>query len=120
MNAFTNGQIGMTLRPRSRAESSAARISFDPTPRPLPARLRLSGRSVELEPLHLRHAADLWQSAQGADASWRYLGYGPFPSAEAMAKHVAEFAAQHDPMAWAVRPVATGIVSGWLTLMPTV
>lgn len=89
----------------------------DPTPRPLPARVRLSGRSVELEPLHLRHAADLWQAAQGADASWRYLGYGPFPSAEAMAKHVAEFAAQHDPMAWAVRPVATGVVSGWLTLM---
>lgn len=89
----------------------------DAAPRPLPARVRLSGRSVELEPLHLRHAADLWRAAQGADTSWRYLGYGPFPSAEAMAKHVAEFAAQHDPMAWAVRPVATGVVSGWLTLM---
>ena len=34
-----------------------------------------------------------------------------------MTRHVASFAATHDPMAWAVRPVATGVVSGWLTLM---
>ncbi len=27
------------------------------------------------------------------------------------------FASQHDPMAWAVRPITTGRVSGWLTLM---
>ncbi len=26
-------------------------------------------------------------------------------------------AAQHDPMAWAVRPVSAGAASGWLTLM---
>lgn len=26
-------------------------------------------------------------------------------------------AAQHDPLAWAVRPIATGVASGWLTLM---
>ena len=34
-----------------------------------------------------------------------------------MAGFVAGFAAQHDPMVWAVRPVATGAVSGWLSLM---
>ena len=34
-----------------------------------------------------------------------------------MAAFVADFAATHDPMAWAVRPVATGVVTGWLTLM---
>lgn len=89
----------------------------DPTPRPLPARVELRGTHVVLEPLHLRHAPELWDAAQGADASWTYLGYGPFPSAAAMAKHVAEMAAQHDPMAWAVRPLATGVVSGWLTLL---
>lgn len=70
-----------------------------------------------LEPLHPRHAAELWEAAQGADESWDYLSYGPFASAAAMAAHVAEFASIHDPMAWAVRPVATGVVSGWLTLM---
>ncbi len=86
-------------------------------PRPLPARVRLRGRDVELEPLHVRHAAELWEAAQGAERSWAYLGYGPFADAAAMARHVAGFAATHDPMAWAVRPVATGVASGWITLM---
>ena len=34
-----------------------------------------------------------------------------------MRRHVAAFATQHDPMAWAVRPHSSGAVSGWLTLM---
>ena len=89
----------------------------DATPRPLPARIRLRGRDVELEPLHVRHAGELWSAAQDAGNSWAYLGYGPFADEAAMARHVAAFAATHDPMAWAVRPVATGVVSGWLTLM---
>jgi RimJ/RimL family protein N-acetyltransferase len=89
----------------------------DTMPRPLPARVPVEGRLVMLEPLAPHHAGDLWEAAQGADESWTYLGYGPFPSKEAMARHVAEFAAQHDPMAWAIRPKATGAVSGWLTLM---
>jgi RimJ/RimL family protein N-acetyltransferase len=87
------------------------------TPRSLPARVPLRGDHVVLEPLHARHAAELWQAAQGADASWAYMGYGPFASQEALAAFVADLATQHDPMAWAVRPVSTGVVSGWLTLM---
>ncbi len=89
----------------------------DSTPRPLPARVRLRGRDVELEPLHVRHAGELFEAAQGADDSWAYLGYGPFADLAAMTRHVAAFASTHDPMAWAVRPIATGVVSGWLTLM---
>jgi len=92
----------------------------DPTPRPLPARVTLRGQSVVLEPLHRRHAEELWQAAQqdsNGDASWDYMSYGPFPTLEAMAQFVASFASTHDPMAWAVRPVSTGVVSGWLTLM---
>jgi RimJ/RimL family protein N-acetyltransferase len=93
--------------------------AVDPTPRPLPARIPHRGESVTLEPLALRHAGDLWQAAQapGAEAGWTYLGYGPFADEEAMRRHVAAFAAQHDPMAWAVRPHATGTADGWLTLM---
>ena len=30
---------------------------------------------------------------------------------------MADFSTTHDPIAWAVRPVATGEVTGWLTLM---
>ncbi len=72
-----------------------------------------------LEPLHRRHAPELWQASQGtgADPSWDYMGYGPFPTEAAMAAFVADAASQHDPLYWAVRPVATGVVSGWLTLM---
>jgi len=91
----------------------------DATPRPLPARIPIRGQYVHLEPLHRRHAADLWRAAQapGAETSWDYLGYGPFASEDAMAAFVADFAANHDPMAWAVRPITTGVVTGWLTLM---
>ena len=103
----------MTARPIGPAVPTAAR--------PLPARAKLRGTYVELEPLHVRHAADLWRAAEPGtphgDASWDYLGYGPFTSAAALDAFVADFAAVHDSYAWAVRPVATGHVSGWLTLM---
>jgi len=89
----------------------------DATPRPLPARMRIRGSYVELEPLHPRHVPELWRAAQGADASWAYLGYGPFATKAAFAAIVADLASSHDPMAWAARPVATGVASGWLTLM---
>jgi RimJ/RimL family protein N-acetyltransferase len=87
------------------------------TPRPLPARAALRGQYVVLEPLHRRHAAELWEAAQGADDSWAYLGCGPFASADAIAHYVADFAVEQDRVVWAVRPVATGMVSGWLSLM---
>ena len=89
----------------------------DITPRPLPVRSRISGQYVELEPLHVRHTAELWRAMQGGEDSWAYMGYGPFASEPALRSFVGDFAATHDPMAWAVRPVTTGIVTGWLTLM---
>ena len=89
----------------------------DPTPRPLPARVPHRGRSVDLEPLHLRHVPELWEAVRGAEESWAYLGYGPFASEAALRAHVAAFASQHDPMAWAVRPHRSGTADGWLTLM---
>lgn len=95
--------------------------AVDSTPRPLPSRLKLRGQYVELEPLHVRHAAELFQCARAGsevgDASWTYLPYGPFATEAAMKSFVGEFASTHDPMAWAIRPVTTGLVSGWLTLM---
>jgi RimJ/RimL family protein N-acetyltransferase len=89
----------------------------DTTPRPLPARTTIRGQYATLEPLHRRHTPELWQAAQGADDSWGYLGYGPFANRDTMARQVMDMAATHDPMVWAVRPVATGAVSGWLGLM---
>ena len=89
----------------------------DATPRPLPARVKLRGTHVELEPLHVRHVSELWQAAQGAEDGWAYLAAGPFATEAAMSAYVGDFATQHDPMVWAVRPVTTGMVSGWLSLM---
>lgn len=93
--------------------------AVDPTPRPLPARVPHKGRAVDLEPLHPRHATDLWRACQSdpAGASWAYLGYGPFAEAARLRDFVAAFAATHDPMAWAARPHRTGTADGWLTLM---
>ena len=51
------------------------------------------------------------------DSSWDYLAYGPFANEVAMARHVAEFCTQQDALAWAIRPLSTGVASGWLTLM---
>lgn len=90
---------------------------IDPTPRPLPARVPLRGAYAVLEPLHVRHAPDLWRAADGAADSWAYLGQGPFENQAALTRYIGEFAASHDPMVWAVRPVTTGQVSGWLALM---
>lgn len=91
----------------------------DATPRPLPARVPHRGRAVDLEPLHLRHAPDLWRAAQSdaTGASWAYLAYGPFAEEAALRGFVAGFASAHDPMAWAVRPHRSGTADGWLTLM---
>ena len=86
-------------------------------PRPLPARIKLRGTHVELEPLHPRHAAELWDAARGTEDSFAYLGVGPFADAAAFGTFVGEFASTHDPMIWAIRPVATGVVSGWAGLM---
>ena len=91
----------------------------DATPRPLPVRAALRGRAVVLEPLHPRHVPELWGAMQapGSGESWDYLGYGPFATESALAATVGGLASQHDPMFWAVRPVATGVASGWLSLM---
>lgn len=93
----------------------------DTTPRGLPARITINGKYCVLEPLHRRHAPDLWHAAAtgtaDGDASWDYLSYGPFADAAAMSRHVAEFGTQLDAVAWAIRPLSTGMASGWLTLM---
>ncbi len=59
------------------------------TVRPLPGANRHVGKAVTLEPLSAGHVADLWDAAQGADRSWAYLKYGPFPTTQDLAAHVA-------------------------------
>lgn len=87
----------------------------DAAPRPWPPHDRIPGRACVLEPLAADHAPDLWRAADGAGESWDYLGYGPFPSLDAMRAHVERMASGRDPLFWAVR-LADG-VAGWLSLM---
>lgn len=93
----------------------------DATPRPLPARIPHHGRSVTLEPLGVHHVPELWQACAAGTpagaASWTYMGYGPFASEAALCSFIGTFSTTHDPMAWAVRPTASGTADGWLTLM---
>src|SRR6185312_13472547 len=91
--------------------------AVDPTPRPLPPRSVLRGQYVVLEPLHKRHAEELWRATQGAEESFTYLPSGPYGSLEALVQYINNFSTDPARVAWAVRPVATGVASGWLTLM---
>ncbi|MGE4480623.1 GNAT family N-acetyltransferase [Acidocella sp.] len=86
-------------------------------PRPLPSRQKFQGRRMTLEPLTRRHAGELFEAAQFADDSFTYMSFAPWKSvAEAEALIAGVYA---DPAAafWAVRPVTTGRVSGFLSLM---
>jgi RimJ/RimL family protein N-acetyltransferase len=89
----------------------------DTTPRSLPARATLRGQYAVLEPLHKRHADELWRAAQGADESWSYLPVGPFATREAMIQSINDAASDPHRVTWAVRPVSTGVASGWLSLL---
>ncbi len=91
--------------------------AVDPWPRPLPARTPMAGAHVTLEPLHRRHTDELFEAMLGASQDFTYMSYGPFAAREALQKFVAENAARHDPLFWAIRPIATGLASGWLSLM---
>jgi len=89
----------------------------DSWPRALPARERMAGGRMTLEPLNKRHVVDLWEAAKGADASFTYMGYGPFASRASVEAFVAAHMAKPDMAFWAVRPVVTGRAAGWLSLM---
>jgi RimJ/RimL family protein N-acetyltransferase len=70
-----------------------------------------------LEPIHRRHAPDLFRSAHGAAESWTYLPFGPFDSVAAWTAYLDTAAADPNRVSWAVRPAATGVVSGFLSLV---
>ena len=79
-----------------------------------PAREPIEGDRVRLEPLDPdRHAGDLFAAAQGDDALWDYLPYGPFADVAALTEHLRAQAASEDPLFFAVvvDGAAVGVVS---------
>lgn len=107
----------VTLRRADSGSSLPLGPLVEAWPRPLPVRNTLAGTHVTLEPLHRRHAPDLFEAMQGAEDSFAYMGYGPFGALAELEKFCAAQASLHDPMFWAVRPIASGLASGWLALM---
>ncbi len=83
---------------------------------PLPERKSFQGRSVRLEPLSAEHADELWRAAQGADASFAHLRYGPFASQTDLLEQMTELIARTDQPFWAVRPQDSAAAQGWLSL----
>ena len=76
----------------------------------------LGGSRVRLEPLDAsRHAADLFDAAQGegADPSlWRYLGYGPFDDVADYGAWATAHQDSTDPLFYAIVDTATGRAAG--------
>ena len=89
----------------------------DTWPRPLPARQKFQGARVALEPLARRHAGELFEAAQFADDSFTYMSFGPWKSVAEVEALIAGFYADPNAAFWAIRPVTTGRVTGFLSLM---
>lgn len=89
----------------------------DTWPRPLPSRQKFQGRRVALEPLSRRHAAELFEAAQFAEDSFTYMSFSPWKSVAEVEALIAGFYADPNAAFWAVRPVTTGRVTGFLSLM---
>jgi RimJ/RimL family protein N-acetyltransferase len=86
-----------------------------------PKREPLEGEAVTLEPLDPdRHGDDLFAAARDADATWRYLPYGPFASKDEFMGWLRAHAATPDPLAFAVIDRTSGAARGIATFMSIV
>jgi RimJ/RimL family protein N-acetyltransferase len=84
-----------------------------------PSRTVLDGRYVQIEPLGLQHAADLFAASSVADAGQRfaYLFEAPPASEAQMLAWIEKVATHDDPMLFAVIDKATGKAGGRQALM---
>jgi RimJ/RimL family protein N-acetyltransferase len=75
-----------------------------PAPFRRPARTRLVGRLVTLEPLSLHHAEPLHAATHGAEAEalWRYMSVGPFADLDAFRADMVQKAAADDPLFFSI------------------
>ena len=82
----------------------------------IPGRCRHVGAVALLEPIDPeRHAAELFASSHGVPGGeelWRFMAYGPWPSAEAFHGWLRDCAAAHDPIFFAIRDRQSGRACG--------
>jgi RimJ/RimL family protein N-acetyltransferase len=87
----------------------------------VPARTVLTGRDIRLEPLDpVRHTPALYQAghrSEAARSSWDFLPWGPFPSEQAMASQMQDFAAALDRVFYAFCDPVTGQAVGMATYL---
>jgi RimJ/RimL family protein N-acetyltransferase len=89
----------------------------DTTPAPAPGDVTLEGRFASLAKLGRPHGDSLWSALKDDDATWAYLGYGPFADRAAFDQWLAARVAASDPFAYAVIDRASGRALGSVTLM---
>ncbi|KLU23780.1 acetyltransferase [Caballeronia mineralivorans PML1(12)] len=89
------------------------------TARVHPPRSPIEGQYCRLEPLELRHAADLFKAySQAPDGrDWTYMPVGPFDNAASYRDYVERAAVSPDPQHYAVIDLKTGTAIGTLALM---
>jgi len=91
-------------------------MSLKPARRP--ERAPIDGALVRLEPLDPnRHGDDLFEASIGADATWHYLPYGPFPGKNEFLTWLRERAPLDDPLAFTIIDREAGAARGIETLM---
>lgn len=74
----------------------------------------VDGRFCRMEPLSMAHADDLHAAygADGGDADWDYLPYGPFDDQASFEAFLVETCLGSDPLFYAIRDLASGRVVG--------
>jgi RimJ/RimL family protein N-acetyltransferase len=92
-------------------------LTVDTAPARKPGPVVLEGRFGRLEKLDTeRHGAALWQGVKDDNATWAYMGYGPFADAAAFSAWLAERPKLEDPYSYAIM-APDGRALGIATLM---
>ena len=91
---------------------------LDWRPARLPAREPIDGDLVRLEPLDpSKHGDDLFAQTAGAESSWDYLAYGPFPNRDEFVRWLEQRAPRDDPLTFAIIDRAAGTARGLASFM---
>ena len=91
-------------------------VTVDTTPAKLPEPATLEGRYGRIERLVPGHVATLWNAVKADDATWTYMGYGPFARADEFARWIDSRIPLKDPYSYAI-VTPDGSAAGIATLM---
>lgn len=82
---------------------------------PFPTHTPLAGNWCDLEPVSIAHLDALWAVCEGETESFANTRYGPYPTRDALAAQLQDFATRgHQPF-WVVSP-KDALPQGWLSI----